>query len=58
MAGIRETKYISLYSVKQPAGKAFIDKKDVPIEHKDEKGNSFLGKMSSMIGKVLDCCRE
>jgi len=38
--------------------KAFIDKKDVPIEHKDEKGNSFLGKMSSMIGKVLDCCRE
>src|SRR3989338_10124164 len=33
--------------------KAFIDKKDSPIEYKDEKGNSFLGKMSSMIGKVL-----
>ena len=32
--------------------------KETPIEYKDIKGNSFLGKMSSMIGKVLDCCRE
>ena len=38
--------------------KAFDDKKDTPIEYKDGKDNSFLGKMSSMIGKVLDCCRE
>ncbi|PIY72006.1 hypothetical protein COY87_03205 [Candidatus Roizmanbacteria bacterium CG_4_10_14_0_8_um_filter_33_9] len=38
--------------------KAFPDKREAPIEYKDEKGNSFLGKMSSMIGKVLDCCRE
>lgn len=38
--------------------KAFENKKEAPIEYKDEKGNSFLGKMSSMIGKVLDCCRE
>lgn len=38
--------------------KAFPDKREVPIEYKDEKGNSFLGKMSSMIGKVLDCCKE
>lgn len=32
--------------------------KEKPIEYKDEKGGNFLGKMSSMIGKVLDCCRE
>lgn len=38
--------------------KAFENKKETPVEFKDEKGNSFLGKMSSMIGKVLDCCRE
>jgi len=34
------------------------DKKETPIEYKDVKGASFLGKMSQMIGKVLDCCRE
>ena len=38
--------------------KAFENKKEAPVEYVDEKGNSFLGKMSSMIGKVLDCCRE
>lgn len=38
--------------------KALPDNKETPIEYKDEKGNSFLGKMSSMISKVLDCCRE
>jgi len=32
--------------------------KEKPIDYKDTKGNSFLGKMSNMIGKVLDCCRE
>lgn len=37
---------------------AFENKKDAPIEYKDEKGNNFLGRMSSMIGKVLDCCKE
>lgn len=39
-------------------GKAFTNKDETPLEYKDEKGNSFLGKMSSMIGKVLDCCKE
>lgn len=34
------------------------NKKETPIEYKDEKGNSFLGKVSNMIGKVLDCCKE
>jgi len=34
------------------------DKKEEPIEYKDKQGNSFMGKISSMIGKVLDCCRE
>jgi hypothetical protein len=38
--------------------KAFEEKKEVPVEYKDEKGGSLLGKMSTMIGKVLDCCRE
>ncbi|MEK7078933.1 MAG: hypothetical protein AAB929_02585 [Patescibacteria group bacterium] len=38
--------------------KAFTNKIETPLEYKDEKGSSFLGKMSSMIGKVLDCCRE
>ena len=38
--------------------KAFTNKVETPLEYKDEKGSSFLGKMSSMIGKVLDCCRE
>jgi hypothetical protein len=32
--------------------------KETPIDYKDVKGTSFLGKMSEMIGKVLDCCRE
>jgi hypothetical protein len=35
-----------------------IPPSEKPIEYKDEKGNSFLGKMSSMVGKMLDCCRE
>lgn len=34
------------------------NEKEKPIEYKDEKGNNFFGKMSVMIGKVLDCCRE
>ena len=38
--------------------KAFPNNKETPVEYKDEKGNSFLGKISGMIGKVLDCCRE
>ncbi|MBI4973994.1 hypothetical protein HZC27_05265 [Candidatus Roizmanbacteria bacterium] len=38
--------------------KAFENKKEAPVEFVDEKGSSFLGKMSSMIGKVLDCCKE
>lgn len=38
--------------------KAFENKKDTPVEYKDEKGNSFLGKISNMIGKILDCCKE
>lgn len=38
--------------------KAFENKKETPVEYKDENENSFLGKMSSMIGKVLDCCKE
>ncbi len=32
--------------------------KETPISYTDTKGTSFLGKMSQMIGKVLDCCRE
>lgn len=35
-----------------------ISEKEKPIEYKDEKGTSFLGKMSGMVGKLLDCCRE
>lgn len=35
-----------------------IPEKEKPIEYKDEKGTSFLGKMSGMVGKLLDCCRE
>ncbi|MFA5136199.1 MAG: hypothetical protein WC489_02305 [Patescibacteria group bacterium] len=32
--------------------------KEKPLEYTDEKGNGFLGKISAVIGKVLDCCRE
>ena len=35
-----------------------IPEKEKPIEYNDEKGTSFLGKMSGMVGKLLDCCRE
>ena len=34
------------------------EKKQEPIAYTDDKGISFLGKMSSMVGKMLDCCRE
>ena len=35
-----------------------IPEKEKPIEYNDEKGTCFLGKMSGMVGKLLDCCRE
>lgn len=35
-----------------------IPEKEKPIIYEDTKGTSFLGKMSSMVGKLLDCCRE
>ena len=38
--------------------KVEVSEKEKPIEYKDEKGTSFLGKMSRMVGKLLDCCRE
>lgn len=31
---------------------------DKPIEYKDKQGNSLLAKVSGVIGKILDCCRE
>lgn len=33
-------------------------KKEKPLTYEDNKGNSFFGKMNTMIGKMLDCCRE
>jgi len=33
-------------------------KKETPITYTDGKGASFMGKMSAMVGKMLDCCRE
>lgn len=38
--------------------KAPEEKKEKPIEYKNEKGESFFGKINGMIGKMLDCCRE
>lgn len=35
-----------------------IPEKEKPIEYVDSKGVGFLGKMSNMVGKLLDCCRE
>lgn len=35
-----------------------ISEKEKPVEYTDEKGISFLGKISSMVGKMLDCCKE
>lgn len=35
-----------------------ITEKEKPIVYEDSKGASFLGKMSAMVGKLLDCCRE
>lgn len=35
-----------------------IPEKEKPVEYTDERGKSFLGKMSGMVGKLLDCCRE
>ena len=32
-----------------------LDKSDLPIK---TKKSDFLGKMSSVVGKILDCCRE
>lgn len=32
-----------------------IEKKEEPLEHKEK---NFLGKVSEVIGKVLDCCKE
>lgn len=35
-----------------------IPEKEKPIEYVDSKGVGILGKMSNMVGKLLDCCRE
>jgi hypothetical protein len=32
-----------------------LDKTDLPLKHQK---SDFLGKMSSVVGKILDCCRE
>ncbi len=38
--------------------KSFTEKKDKPVEYKDNKRNNFFGSINRMIEKVLDCCRE
>lgn len=35
-----------------------VEKKEKPLDYKNEKGDSFFGKINGMIGKMLDCCRE
>jgi hypothetical protein len=32
-----------------------VDKKDRPIEHEEK---SFLGKLSYLVGKIINCCKE
>jgi len=32
-----------------------LDPKDLPLSYKK---SDFLGKVSGVIGKILDCCRE
>lgn len=40
---------------KKEVKKIDFEKNDKPIEHKD---GSFMGKISGVVGKILDCCRE
>jgi len=40
---------------KSSAGEVDYDDKDKPIGHKEK---DFMGKISGVIGKILDCCRE
>jgi hypothetical protein len=40
---------------KNNLGEVKYDKKDLPIEHKEQ---DLMGKISGVIGKILDCCRE
>jgi hypothetical protein len=35
--------------------KVEYDERDKPLEHKEE---TLMGKVSGVIGKILDCCRE
>lgn len=68
--GLFKTSY-DLYNMMWALNLGMVEKKDIksiyaeatadkekPIEYIDEKGKSFLGKMSTMVGKLLDCCRE
>lgn len=68
--GLFKTSY-DLYNMMWVLNLGMVEKKDMksvyaeapadkekPIEYTDEKGKSFLGKMSAMVGKLLDCCRE
>ena len=34
------------------------NKKEKPISYEDKKEGNFFGKINTMIGKILDCCRE